>query len=105
MNLLEKLMSLNHAATLARLRSALESLDQGSMGLDDFLALWRDPAGLLDALPSRFREVLDGTLMRLESSRFFSGDSCSFSRNDLTGNLALWLDKAEERLAAPEVAP
>ena len=52
------------------------------------------------ALPPRFAEVLAGLLDRLESSALFSGESCSFSQDDLLANMQVWIDKARERLAA-----
>lgn len=39
-------------------------------------------------------------LMRIESSRLFSADSCSFSRESLLDAFGVWLDKAEAKLAS-----
>lgn len=52
------------------------------------------------ALPPRFGEVLADLLDRLESSAMFSGESCSFSQEDLLAALQAWIDKARERLRA-----
>ena len=55
---------------------------------------------LLQALPPAFGPVWHQLLDRLESSALFSEESCSFSHGDLLDSLALWLDKAELRLAS-----
>lgn len=47
------------------------------------------------ALPPRYHEVLERILTQLESSAFFSEESCSFSQADLLTALGDWLDKAE----------
>lgn len=82
------------------LRSALTGLEKGAMDLDGFLVLWRRAALLVDDLPPRYREVLESVLLRLESSRFFSEESCSFSRSGLLQALESWLDKADTRARA-----
>lgn len=80
----------------ASLRLAIERLRSGSLSTRQFVAVWRNETGpLLAELPSRYAQVLDSILMRLESSALFSEESCSFSRAELIDNLALWLDKAE----------
>lgn len=82
------------------LRLALERLRSGRLSTRQFVAVWRsDTAPLLAELPSRYAEVLESVLMRLESSALFSEESCSFSRLELIDNLALWLDKAEAYIA------
>lgn len=35
---------------------------------------------------------------KLEAGSLFTEESCSFSQDDLMGNLALWLDKAQQIL-------
>jgi len=71
------------------------------IGTDAFVALWRDEGGALcEQLPPQYRRALDDILMRIESSRLFSGDSCSFSRESLLEALETWLEKAGMRLAA-----
>lgn len=82
------------------LRLAMERLRSGNLSTRQFVAVWRNDTGpLLAELPSRYAEVLDSVLMRLESSALFSEESCSFSRTELIDNLALWLDKAEAYIA------
>ncbi|MCB1917914.1 MAG: hypothetical protein KDG52_19655 [Rhodocyclaceae bacterium] len=84
------------------LRSALDRLAQGGISVHQCVALWRaDAPPALAELPPRFGEVLDQLLMRLESSAGFGGASCSFDQQVLLDELALWLDKAEARLARP----
>jgi hypothetical protein len=48
-------------------------------------------------LPPQYRKALDDMLMRVESSRLFSGDSCSFSRESLLEAFGVWLEKAALR--------
>jgi hypothetical protein len=84
-----------HHETISRLRASLE---QGRP-LAELLAQWRAQTGLCAALPARFGEVLEAILTRLESASAFGEESCSFSVGDLRTQLALWLDKAEGRLA------
>ncbi|WP_341677162.1 hypothetical protein [Niveibacterium sp. SC-1] len=89
----------------AALRSSLEDLRAGRQTIDDFLMLWRREAPaycapLSTPLSTRFAEVLEDLLTRLESSRLFDADSCSFSRSDLLAHLEVWLDKADARRAA-----
>ena len=58
--------------------------------------MWRNETGPLFAeLPSRYAQVLDSILMRLESSALSVKRAALFSRAELIDNLALWLDKAE----------
>lgn len=85
------------------LRQSLVGLKNDPMKIDAFLALWRTDAQAVAAqLPPRFNEVLGDLLTRLESSRLFAGDACAFSRDDLLDTFALWLDKAQARLAAAD---
>lgn len=83
---------------LDSLAASLESYRQGALRTHDFTALWRRQAASLTALPPAFGEVLEGILMRLESSSLFTEESCSFSREDLVANLEVWLAKARGRL-------
>lgn len=83
------------------LRSSLAAYCVDALGTDAFLALWRTEAfALCEQLPPPYRRALDDMLMRIESSRLFSGDSCSFSRESLCEALTMWLDKAEAKLQA-----
>ena len=82
----------------ASLRAALDEYRRDAMTTDKFVALWREQGGqLCTRLPMAYRTALDDLLMRTESSRLFSGDSCSFSRDSLMDAFTLWLDKAELR--------
>jgi hypothetical protein len=56
-------------------------------------------SGLACSLPPQFKEVLQNILNRLESSALFTEESCSFSQTGLLENLAMWINKAESRLA------
>jgi hypothetical protein len=47
-----------------------------------------------------YTTVLQELSNRLESSALFSEESCSFSQADLLASVQLWLDKAEQKLAA-----
>jgi hypothetical protein len=81
------------------LRKSLVDYGADAMSTDAFLTLWRGQGdALCDRLPPVFRRVLDDVIMRVESSRLFSADSCSFSRESLIETLATWLDKAAARL-------
>ena len=83
------------------LRAALQRLVEGRISVRQFVALWRsDSPPALAELPPRFGEVLDALLMHLESSAGFGGESCSFDQGVLLGELEVWLDRAEARLAS-----
>ena len=82
------------------LSSSLERYRRNELGTHEFTALWRREAAAFTPLPPAFGEVLEGILMRLESSGSFSEESCSFSREALLSNLATWLDKARSRVDA-----
>ena len=86
------------------LRKSLVDYGADAMSTDAFLALWREQGGVMcERLPPAYRRVLDDVIMRVESSRLFSADSCSFSRESLIENLGTWLDKAAARLeSSPE---
>lgn len=47
---------------------------------------------------------MEDLLGRLEASRWFAEESCSFSQDDLIAQLGTWLDKAGQTLsvAAPQ---
>ena len=87
------------SAALDALQSALDDLRAGRLDVTHFCALVRaqpvDPA-----LPPRFGEVLADLLDRFESSAMFSGESCSFSQEDLLAAMQAWIAKARERLGA-----
>ena len=77
--------------------SALRSVPDGTA---TFCHAARSYQALQAALPARFAEVLLSLLDRLESSALFTEESCSFSQTDLLDHLALWLEKAREKLVA-----
>ncbi len=84
---------------LIALRTGLQALREGSWRVHDFSAQARQSQDLLQALPTRYSEVLLGLLDRLESSALFAEESCSFSQKDLLDSLQMWLDKALAQLA------
>jgi hypothetical protein len=82
------------------LRQSLIEYGADSISTDAFVTLWREQGGALCAeLPPAYRKALNDIIMRVESSRLFTGDSCSFSRESLMDALTLWLDKASARRA------
>ena len=89
----------DHAATLRGLHEALDAQAAGRMDLQALVRTWRGAGALLAALPPRYGEVLDALLSRLEASSAFGDESCSFSAEDLLGNLSTWLQRAEATLA------
>jgi hypothetical protein len=66
---------------------------------------WRDQSSLLEDLPSRYLQVMEDLLARLESGSHFTEESCSYSQEDLLANLADWLNKAELTLNAKQHGP
>jgi hypothetical protein len=85
---------------LATLRMALTDLRHNALTDRAFIQTARSQEALFKALPPKFEEVWLELVDRLESSAFFSEESCSFSQTDLLDNLALLLDKAEAKLTA-----
>ncbi|GLR26431.1 hypothetical protein GCM10007875_15210 [Limnobacter litoralis] len=53
---------------------------------------------VLAELPAVFEAALESILERLESTAMFSGESCSFSQQDMFLALGVWLDKATSYL-------
>ncbi len=90
---------MTHDDTLHNLHHSLDDLRQNRVALADFCRTWRAQASLLEVLPPRFGQVMEDVLGRLESAALFAEQSCSFDQGDLLDNLALWLDKARQRLA------
>ena len=76
---------------------ALDDLRSGALEVRDFSRRVRALA-VPPELPPRFGEVLAGLLDRMDSSALFSGESCSFSQEDLLLALQAWIDKARQRL-------
>ena len=90
----------NHASNLNALGQSLAQLRADALGVAAFCAQARAQEPLLAALPPRYGEVWLGLLDRLESSALFSEESCSFSQSALLDNLDMWLQKANQQLAA-----
>lgn len=89
-----------YETTLHSLRRALDGLQKRQLELPDFCHQWRSQAGLLGALPARYREAMEDLLVRLESAAPFIEDSrCTFSQHELLADLGRWLDKAQQALA------
>ena len=81
-----------------RLGTSLDDFEAGRIDMDVLIAAWRH-YGVDDAtLPAKWREVLDGLLMRLESARLFSQDSCSFSRSELLATMREWLKRVQAQV-------
>lgn len=92
---------MSHDQALHTLQDALHAIRQGRLSTTDFCRAWRAQTSLLAALPTRYAQVLEDMLARLEASSLFSEESCSFSQTDLLANLDVWLDKARSALAGP----
>ncbi len=90
--------------SLQELRSALVSLRQGQITIASICQLWRSHLLQLTTLPSRYAEVAEDILGRLEAGSLFTEESCSFSQKDLLDNLDIWLDKADQQLKNIAVA-
>lgn len=90
----------SHASKLSALGQSLAQLRASGLGVAAFCAQARAQEPLLAALPPRYGEVWLGLLDRLESSALFSEESCSFSQSALLDNLDMWLQKANQQLAA-----
>lgn len=67
--------------------------------MQDFCSTWRNQEALLTDLPPRYRDVMEDLLGRMEAGALFTEESCSFSLDDLQTGLAVWLDKATQKLA------
>lgn len=85
---------------LEAIRACLERLRQGQSSVAALCQCALQSQSLLAALPVPYTTVLQELSNRLESSALFSEESCSFSQADLLASVQLWLDKAEQKLAA-----
>jgi len=90
----------------SELQKSLTDYGADATSADAFVALWRTQGGALcERLPPAYLCALDDMVIRIESSRLFSGDSCSFSRESLLEAFATWLEKANARLASSSSMP
>lgn len=85
-------------ALLEPISQALAELRAEQLTPTRFAAMARSQEALLAALPPRYGEVLLGLMDRMEAGALFTEESCSFSVQDLTDSVQLWLDKAEQQL-------
>ena len=90
---------MSHDSTFRAMQDALQAAQQNELPIAAFCQTWRAQAAQLNELPSRFREVLEDLLSRLETGSLFTEESCSFSQTDLLTTLAVWLDNARQSAA------
>jgi hypothetical protein len=86
--------------SIAALQVSIDALRNKESTVAQFCVLWRSQDGMLDALPPRYRDVMEDLLGRLESGSAFSEESCSYSPEDLLAALQDWLNKAQAKLEA-----
>lgn len=86
--------------SLQLLADTLHELQYKRLAIPAFCQAWRAQTGLLAQLPPRYGAVMEDLLERMEAGSLFTEESCSFSQKDLQDNLAVWLDKARQTLAA-----
>ena len=84
--------------SILHLRSSLQSFSSQEISVQELCKIWRNQSELLAALPSRYRDVMEDVLSRLEAGSLFTEESCSFSQSDLIAHLNVWLDKASTQL-------
>lgn len=84
------------------LARSLAEFEAGRIDLDTLIVVWRQHGCEDAAIPAKWREVLDGLLMRLESARLFSQDSCSFSRSELLATMREWLARVQAQVQAQQ---
>lgn len=89
------------AELLQELEASLLRQRAGTLDMDALVALWRGRAAATPGLSDKAREWLEQLLMRCESSRLFSEDSCSFSRTDMLAALESWLDAVRSKYLPP----
>jgi len=85
-----------------KLGSSLDDFEAGRIDMDALIATWRRHGVDDSNLPVKWREILDGLLMRLESARLFSQESCSFSRSELLATMREWLVRAQALVQAQQ---
>ncbi len=82
--------------TFQILHDSLNAVRENKLGISELCQLWRSQSSLLSALPSRYTEVMEDLLSRLESGSLFTEESCSFSQIDLLATLEVWLETARQ---------
>jgi hypothetical protein len=86
------------AEVFSALRTSLAELEQGRIDIAALVKRWQTCAA---ELPTQFSQALDPILMRLESSRLFDQDGCSFSRHEILDAMRHWLQQAEQVISKP----
>lgn len=89
------------AELLQELDASLRCHRAGSLDMEALITLWRGRAAATPDLSDTARKWLEQLLMRCESSRLFSEDSCSFSRTDILAALESWLDAVRSKHLPP----
>lgn len=84
------------------MQDALQAVRQNQLTIPAFCQAWRAQAAQLEALPPRYREVMEDLLSRLEAGSLFTEESCSFSQTDLLTTLDMWLDNTRQALPAAD---
>ncbi|MDF3035323.1 MAG: hypothetical protein K0S28_597 [Paucimonas sp.] len=79
---------------LQSMSRALDELRMGSQSISVFCTVWRTQKPALASLPTRYLEVMENLLVRLETGSMFTEESCSFSQEDLHQAFASWLRQA-----------
>jgi len=82
--------------TYQMLHDSLNAVRENKLGINEFRQLWRAQSALLSSLPSRYNEVMEDLLSRLEAGSLFTEESCSFSQVDLLATLDVWLETARQ---------
>jgi hypothetical protein len=82
------------------MQHAMSALRQQQISIADFCQAWRAQRSLLSGLPSRYEQVMEDLLGRLEAGSLFTEESCSFSQADLQSSLEVWLEKARQQVQA-----
>ena len=82
--------------TFQILLDSLNAVRADKLGIAAFCQLWRAQSALLTSLPSRYSEVMEDLLSRLEAGSLFTEESCSFSQIDLLATLDVWLETARQ---------
>ncbi len=89
---------MSYDQTFQVLHDTLTSVRENKIGITEFCQIWRTQSASLTALPSRYNEVMEDLLSRLEAGSLFTEESCSFSQIDLLATLDVWLETARQSL-------